>query len=99
MSMYFTGQDGRDSGAGTGKPALCPNCGCQNIVPIRYGMPGPEMGEAAQDGEFALGGCMIDDRARQWHCEACNVSFNDGGADVLEPIDYRPDWVRKLQDR
>lgn len=75
----------------------CPKCGSSNIRRIAYGLPGLEMAEAAERGEIALGGCVIDERSRQWECAACNVTFNDGGTDVLEPIDYRPEWVRRHQ--
>ena len=55
------------------------------------------MGEAAERGEIALGGCVIDERSRRWECADCNVTFNDGGVGMLEPIDYRPEWVSTQQ--
>jgi hypothetical protein len=42
-----------------------------------------------------LSGCVIDERSRHWECADCNVAFNDGGTGVLEPIDYRPEWVSR----
>jgi len=96
--MYFTDSDGRPKGRRRGgKPEKCPKCGSAEVLRIAYGLPGPEMGEAAERGEIALGGCVIDERSRQWECATCKVTFNDGGTDVLEPIDYRPEWVRRLQ--
>jgi hypothetical protein len=61
-------------------------------------MPTIETGQAAERGEVALGGCVINERCRQWECADCRSTFNDGGTNVLEPIDYRPEWVRKIQD-
>lgn len=98
--MYFTGSDGRRSNAqDAGEPTTCPKFGGTQILRIRYEMPGPEPDEAMQRGEVALGGCVIDERARKWQCAACNATFNDGGADLLEPIDYRPQWLREQQKR
>ena len=95
--MYFSGTDGRPQGeAENTRPAACPKCGSSNMAAIRYGMPGPEPDETTRGG-VVLGGCVIDERARQWQCLSSNVSFNDGGTDMLEPIDYRPEWVRQLQ--
>ena len=35
----------------------CHDCGQSEILPIRYGLPGYEMMQAAARGEIALGGC------------------------------------------
>ena len=96
--MYFSGADARPKGRGRGaKAETCPKCGSARVRPIAYGLPSAQMGEAAERGEIALGGCVIDDRSRQWECADCNVTFNDSGADMLEPIDYRPEWLRRQQ--
>ncbi len=40
-------------------PRRCPRCHSNEVVLIRYGMPSPEMVEASQRGEMALGGCVV----------------------------------------
>ncbi len=80
--MCFSVGDGRaKSGRSDVKTEKCPKCGRAHIRRIAYGFPGPKMGEAAERGEIALGGCVIDERSRQWECAHCNVTFNDGRAD------------------
>ena len=37
----------------------CPECR-ELVVPIAYGLPGPEMFEAAERGEIVLGGCVLE---------------------------------------
>lgn len=39
-------------------PPTCPTCGAPG-VPIIYGMPGPELVDAAERGEVVIGGCFI----------------------------------------
>jgi len=52
-------------------PPRCPVCGAA-MVPIEYGMPGPEMQEASERGEIILGGCCIIEGAMpEWGCRAC----------------------------
>jgi hypothetical protein len=42
-------------------------------VPIVYGLPGPDIFEAAERGEVAIGGCVIGrpDGDPHWACPAC----------------------------
>ena len=80
-------------------PPPCPKCGSENVLPLVYGMPAPEASKAAQRGEIALGGCVIDETYRRWQCAQCGSSFNDGGKDLLEPIDYRAEWLRQTGAR
>ncbi len=38
----------------------CPEChSSANVIPIRYGMPGPQLLEQAKQGKVKLGGCVI----------------------------------------
>ena len=60
-------------------PRKCPHCGSARVIPIVYGLPGPELFQAAERGEVALGGCLVDDRNPMWHCNGCGV---DGGRRV-----------------
>jgi hypothetical protein len=48
---------------------VCEACG-GDVLPVLYGMPGPEMWEADERGEIILGGCMIEDTAVQCRCGA-----------------------------
>ena len=54
----------------------CPKCSSkENIVPIRYGMPGVEMQQEHHDGKIKLGGCGIVDNAPEWYCNKCEHDF------------------------
>ncbi|MDW3217120.1 MAG: hypothetical protein R8F63_00795 [Acidimicrobiales bacterium] len=53
------------------RPARCPSCGDDAVIPIEYGMPGPEMQAAAERGEIALGGCVIGPENPNWRCVVC----------------------------
>lgn len=52
---------------------LCPACGARAGVPIIYGMPLFEDGEAEKRGELWLGGCVIldPDTDPDRHCTSC----------------------------
>jgi|CXWL01.1.fsa_nt_gi predicted RNA-binding Zn-ribbon protein involved in translation (DUF1610 family) len=49
----------------------CPACGGGRVVPICYGLPGPEMMEEARAGKIWLGGCEVRADNPSWHCPAC----------------------------
>ncbi len=50
----------------------CPRCANQPIVPIVYGMPGPELIERASRGEVALGGCCVTgEYDNKYACLSC----------------------------
>jgi hypothetical protein len=50
----------------------CPECGSnENVIPIIYGYPGPELREAAERGEVFLGGCVMTGDDPLWYCKAC----------------------------
>jgi hypothetical protein len=57
-------------------PEPCPQCGSLDIVPIMYGLPGPEAMEAAEQGKIALGGCCVSDHDPQKQCKACGAQFD-----------------------
>ena len=50
---------------------MCPECGGE-VLPVLYGMPTPEAFEAAERGEFRLGGCVVgpDDVLETCECGA-----------------------------
>ena len=62
-------------------PAECPDCGSRAFVPIRYGLPGPEMRERSRRGEIVLGGCCV--HTPRWHCRDC---FCDWPEDPPPPV-------------
>ncbi len=59
--------------------AKCPRCQSADVVPIMYGLPGPEMGEASMRGEIVLGGCVIGLHDPIWFCRACEARWDEEG--------------------
>ena len=59
---------------------VCPSCGAVEVLPIAYGMPGPEMIAAADRGEIALGGCVIGPENPTWRCTKCGPAVGPGAA-------------------
>jgi hypothetical protein len=53
------------------KAPTCPECQTDDTVPIVYGMPSPEVFEAAERGELAIGGCAVEPDNPHWFCRAC----------------------------
>jgi hypothetical protein len=47
----------------------CPECGAAG-VPLIFGLPVPEAREAAENGELALGGCLMPTQPPNWQCSA-----------------------------
>lgn len=41
------------------------------MVPIVYGMPGPELIEASGRGDVSIGGCVVHDDMPAYVCSAC----------------------------
>ena len=54
------------------KKPKCPKCNSDNVVPIAFGYPSPEMMEEAESGEIVLGGCCIEENDPEWHCKDCD---------------------------
>ena len=58
----------------------CPKCNSTNMVPIVYGMPGPEMQKDEIEGKIHLGGCGIKIDANGRYCNNdryCNDCENE----------------------
>lgn len=54
----------------------CPECGSSEVIPIVYGMPGPDLIEAEHRGEVVIGGCAILEGYDPTHsCRACGGHF------------------------
>jgi hypothetical protein len=58
------------------KPA-CPECGSRDVLPIVYGLPGPELEARALRGEVMLGGCVVFDSSPDLGCTNCGASWRD----------------------
>ena len=67
-------------------PRRCPECASLRIAPIAFGLPGPELGEAAQRGELILGGCCCfgDERDPKWGCLDCGCRSYITGDQLIE---------------
>ncbi len=57
----------------------CGECGSHDVVPIVYGLPGPELIEQAEAGEVVLGGCVVEDGSPVWHCNGCGYEWGRFG--------------------
>ncbi len=63
----------------------CPRCGARDPVPIVYGYPDLELGEAERRGEVILGGCLVGPESPEFECRACGVPLPwTTGADPFE---------------
>ena len=49
----------------------CPRCHSDEVLPIAYGMPSPEMVEESAVGRVALGGCLVGPESPDWRCMLC----------------------------
>ncbi len=52
-------------------PPTCPRCHSDEVLPIAYGMPSPEMVEGSAAGRVALSGCVVWPEAPDWRCVKC----------------------------
>lgn len=57
------------------KPA-CPKCNKKDeVIPISYGFPTPEVFEKEQQGKVKLGGCCIELDGPDWYCKRDDIEF------------------------
>ena len=61
----------------------CPKCGSREVIPIVYGMPGPELLRKSAEGRVALGGCVVSPENPTVECQTCGASWRDPAADGL----------------
>lgn len=62
-------------GVGIGRPR-CSACNSTDaVVPVVHGEPGPELEAQAARGEVILGGCIVHEDSRPWHCKRCGEDF------------------------
>ena len=62
----------------------CPRSHSDEVLPIVYGLPGPEMVEESAAGRVALGGCMVWSEAPDRRCEVCGHEWRGDEAKLLE---------------
>lgn len=67
LARTAAGRDGQPD------PPRCAACGGR-LVPIAYGLPGPDMIDDAEAGLVVLGGCMIDDHLPTAQCTDCGAT-------------------------
>ena len=60
----------------------CPRCHSDEVVPILYGMPSPEVVEEPRAGRVKLGGCVTWPEAPDWHCVACGHEWRGDEAEL-----------------
>ncbi len=62
------------------KKIKCPYCNSKNIADILYGMPAfnEQMKKDIEDGKLVLGGCCVDERNPDYHCNDCGREFSEG---------------------
>ncbi len=58
-------------------PPRCPRCHSDEVLPIVYGLPGPELTEASLAGRVALGGCVLFPDAPDRLCRSCRHRWRD----------------------
>ena len=59
----------------------CPRCHSDEVVPIVYGMPDPELVEESRAGRVALGGCVLFPEAPEWRCVVCGYEWGEAEAE------------------
>ena len=60
-------------------PPKCPRCHSDEVLPIAYGMPGPEMIEESAVGRGVLGGGEVWPEAPDWLCVKCGHDWREDG--------------------
>jgi len=75
-----------DEGQPVAGPAVCPECGSAERVPLEYGFPTHEMWEAAERGEIGIGGCVIFEGQPDVQCRNCSTQYNtESGQSLPDP--------------
>ena len=65
-------------------PSRCPRCNSDEVVPILYGMPSPEMVEESRAGRVALGAREAWPEAPDWRCVVCAYEWRMDEAGSLD---------------
>lgn len=58
---------------------ICPICGKRDqVIRILYGYPAEEAQKDEAAGKIKLGGCVIHEDIKKWHCKRDDLDFNPG---------------------
>ena len=58
-------------------PTKCPRCHSDEVIPIVYGMPSPDLIEESRAGRVALSGNVFWPEAPEWRCVVCGLEWRD----------------------
>jgi len=61
----------------TGTGLVCPECGCEAVIPVIYGMPAAITVAAEKEGRLRLGGIMMSEDSPDWVCRECGCEWVD----------------------
>ena len=75
-----------------------PRCCGHRMIPIVYGMPGPELAEAELSGEILLGGCVIEPGLPEWRCLRCGGEAGDFGGEWIVGDSLAPRLVTLIRE-
>jgi hypothetical protein len=62
---------------GMESPRRCPRCSSDEVIPIVYGIPAPDIIEEARAGRVALDGNVAWPEAPEWRCVVCGLEWRD----------------------
>ena len=65
------------------KGSTCPTCKTGSLLPIVYGLPGPDLRHESEVGRVALGGCVVRGNDPELECPNCEGQFMRDGERVL----------------
>ncbi len=70
--------------------SVCPRCHSTRIIPILYGLPSSQASACAEQGDFLLGGQVIEADSPWWACQFCYNRFQKAvpathPEDLLQP--------------
>jgi Carboxypeptidase regulatory-like domain len=54
---------------------ICPKGHRDNLIPIIYGLPSGDLIKMSEDGIVKLGGCLVSESNRKWHCKKHHIDF------------------------
>jgi len=59
----------------------CPRCHSDEVLPVAYGLPSPEMVEESIAGRVLLGGSTVWPEAPDWQCVVCGHEWRKAPPD------------------
>jgi hypothetical protein len=58
-------------------PPTCPRCSSDEVLPIAYGLPSPQMVEESVAGRVLLGGRAVWPESPDWECVVCGHEWRE----------------------